>query len=146
MSIGKLVVLGVALVLVSGGMGAALADWSSPEPGPAIDLVDADARKDDGAGDGTLATEEEGDGDDTAGDDGTNGGNTPQAEPAPVQPVQAAGDGDDTAGDDGTAGGDNTEAQPAPAQPVQAGGGDTDDGGGGAGGGGGGDTGGDSTD
>jgi len=139
MSIGKLAVLAVALVLVSGGLGAALADWNSPEPGPAIDLVDVDARKADDEGDGALATEEEGDGDDTAGNDGTAGGMN-----APEQPqAQLAGDGDQTAGDDGTAGGDNTQAAPAPAQPVPAGvGADADDeatDGGSTGGGGGGD-------
>jgi len=135
MSIGKLAVLAVALVLVSGGLGAALADWDSPEPGPAIDLVDVDARKADDEGDGALATEEEGDGDDTAGNDGTAGG----LNAAPEQPqAQLAGDGDQTAGNDGTAGGDNTEAAPAPVQPVPAGadaGEATDGGGGGAGGG-----------
>jgi hypothetical protein len=117
MSIGKIAVLAVALILVSGGMGAALAD-GNPDDLPAI--VDVDARKDDGADDGTLATEEEGDGDDTAGDDGTDGGAAPVQQPAQL----AAGDGDQTAGDDGTDGGDNTEAAPAPATPAPAGDGD----------------------
>jgi hypothetical protein len=135
MSIGKLAVLAVALAVVSGGFGAALADWNRPEPGPAIDLVDVDARKADEDGDGTLATEEEGDGDDTAGNDGTAvGQNAP--EPQQQQP-QAAGDGDQTAGNDGTAGGDNTQAAPAPIQPVPAGavggGGQSDDSDGGGG-------------
>ena len=148
MSIGKLAVLAVAVMLVSGGFGAAFADWNSPEPGPAIDLVDVDARKADGDGDGTLATEEEGDGDD-AGDDGIAGGlNAPDQNTRAPQ-VELAGDGDQTAGNDGTAGEDNTRAAPAPIQPVPAGaasgvaGGDgsddSDAGDGGGGGGGGGD-------
>ncbi len=121
MSIGKIAVLAVALVLVSGGIGAALADWNNPEPGPAIDLVDVDARKDDAA-DVTLASEEEGDGDDTG-----DGDSAPKKQQQPAQ-QQAAGDGDDTAGDDGTSGGDNTHAAPAPAQPARAGASDTTDG------------------
>ena len=105
MSIGKVAVLAVALIFVSGGVGAALADWNDSEPTSRIDLVDVDARKDD-AVDVLLATEED------------------EQDPDPAQ-----GDGDDTAGNDGTAGGNNTEAAPAPAAPVIAGGGagDTED-------------------
>ncbi len=103
MSIGKVAVLAVALVLVSGGLGAALADWNNTsEPVEPIELVDVDARKAEDDADGALVTEEEGDGDDTAGDDGTAGGDAPAA-PQPEPQQQAAGDGDETAGDDGTA-------------------------------------------
>ena len=118
MSIGKLAVLAVALMLVSGGFGAALADWNSPQPGPAIDLVDVDARMADEDGDGTLVPEEEGDGDQDAGNEPAGGG-TPAKPKPPAAPL--AGDGDQTAGNDGTAGGNNTQAAPAPIQPVPAG-------------------------
>ena len=140
MSIGKVAVLAVALVLVSGGLGAALADWNNAaEPAEPIELVDVDARKAEDDADGALVTEEEGDGDDTAGNDGTAGGNAPPT-PQPEPQQQAAGDGDETAGDDGTAQGDNTAAAPAPVMPAPAGGDDTvDQAGGGAVGGGGGD-------
>ena len=104
MSIGKVAVLAVALIFASGGVGAALADWSDPD----VDLVDEDARKDD-AVDVELAVEEE----DDSNDRGPAGVN---------QAPGAEGDGDNTAGNDGTAGGDNTAAAPAPAPaPVPAG-------------------------
>ena len=126
MSLGKVAVLAVALIFVSGGVGAALADWNSPAPGPAIDLVDVDARKDEPNDDGLLASEEDdddlgggggapggaaqvGDGDNTAGNDGTAGGDNTQAAPAPAPAPIVLGDGDATAGNDQTAGGDNTE-------------------------------------
>ena len=132
MSIGKVVVLAIAHVFVSGGVGAALADWNSPAPGPAIDLVDVDARKDDGVDDTALVDDEDdaggndgpgqvgaqnvapqaaaaGDGDATAGNDGTAGGDNTQASPAPAPAPVVLGDGDVTAGNDGTAGGDNTQ-------------------------------------
>jgi hypothetical protein len=147
MSIGKLVVLALGLVLVSGGFGAALADWSSPEPGPAIDLVDADARRDDGSGDGLLVTEEETDEDDTAGGEPPAGA----AGLPPLQPAPGAGRDETTGGNEGAPGANPVEARLAPALPAPAGaGGAADDdedtgGGGGAGGGaGGGDDSGDS--
>jgi hypothetical protein len=133
MSISKLVVLALGLVLVSAGFGAALADWSSPEPGPAIDLVDADARKDDGSGDGLLVTEEETDEDETAGDPPAAG--APQAG-LPLPPVPGAGGDEATGGDDGAPGGGQVEARLAPALPAPAGpGAAADDDQGGAGGG-----------
>ena len=84
------------------------------DPGQPIELAsDVDARKNDADDDRAVAVEDDdGDGDDTRGDDGTNGGNN-------------TGDGDNTAGNDGTSGGDNTGG----------GGGGTDTGGGGTGGG-----------
>jgi hypothetical protein len=132
-SVGKIAVLAIALVFVSGGVGAALADWNDPSTrGPAIDLVDVDARKDDAVDDVGLVEDDDdsgdagdgqnerapqgaaqaggGDGDETAGNDGTAGGDNTQAAPAPAPAPVAIGDGDVTAGDDGTAGGDNTEA------------------------------------
>ena len=68
------------------------------DDGFVLEVVDDDDRGDgdDTAGDdGTNRGANTGDGDDTAGDDGTNGGNN-------------TGDGDDTAGDDDTSGGSNT--------------------------------------
>ena len=50
-----------------------------------------------------------GDGDATAGNDGTAGGDNTQASPAPAPAPVVLGDGDATAGNDGTAGGDNTQ-------------------------------------
>jgi hypothetical protein len=111
MSIGKLFVLAVALVLVSGGFGAALADWSSPEPGPAIDLVDADARKDGGTDDGLLVTEEETDEDE-------NAGGAPKGTVPPL-PEPGAGGGEVTADNDAQPRGSG--ARPLPALPVPAG-------------------------
>jgi hypothetical protein len=120
-SIGKLFVLTVALVLVSGGFGAALADWSSPEPGPAIDLVDADARKDEGTGDGVLVTEEETDEDEPA--DGPPAATAPQGSPAPLSPPLSsgpgAGGGEVTADNEARPRG--TGARPLPALPAPAG-------------------------
>ena len=109
MSLGKLAVLGLALAFAAAGVGAALADWRSPDPGPAIDLVDVDARKDESADVATVEDDDGGDGDDTNGNDGTGGGDN-------TAPAQRAGDGDSTRGDDGTGGGDNT----APAAPRPA--------------------------
>ena len=116
MSMGKLAVLVVAIAFASGGIGAALADWvKSDDGGAAIELVsEFDARKNDADDDVAVAEDDDrGDGDDTRGNDGTNGGNN-------------TGDGDWTAGNDGTAGGDNTGV---------GGDGGTDTGGGGTGGG-----------
>jgi len=124
MNFGKLAVLALALMLASGGIGAALADWRASDPGEPIDLVGEDARKDDIAESKALVDDDEGDGDDTRGDDGTNGGDN-------TRDVRA-GDGDSTRGDDGTNGGDNTDVAPAPAP--APGGDDTDDGGSGGGG------------
>jgi hypothetical protein len=128
MSVGKLAVLAIALVCVSGGMGAALADWNNPEPAPAMDLVDVDARKDDGTEELLLAEEED---DDDLGNAGAGGA---QNVSPPVPAI--AGDGDATVGDDGTAGGANPQASPVPAPPLVAGGagGGTPDDAGGAGG------------
>src|SRR5687767_7674106 len=95
MNMGKLAVLAVALAFASGGIGAALADWrNSDDAGAAVELVsDFDARKNDAADDVAVAEDDDrGDGDDTRGDDGTNGGNN-------------TGDGDNTRGNDGTNGG-----------------------------------------
>ena len=125
---GRLAVLIVATALAFGGLGAALADWRAADPGDPIQLAgDIEARKSDADDDAPVARPTaDGDGDDTRGDDGTNGGDN-------------TGDGDNTRGNDGTSGGDNTRA------PARAGGGtgggDTGGGtGGGTSGGGGGDT------
>jgi hypothetical protein len=115
MSIGKLAVLAIALVFVSGGLGAALADWNNPDPVPAMDLVDVDARKDDGTEELLLAEEED---DEDLGNAGAGGAQN--VAPLPVPAI--AGDGDATVGDDGTAGGVNTQASPVPAPPLVAGG------------------------
>jgi hypothetical protein len=114
MNLAKLAVLAIALVLAFGGLAAVLTDWGEANPGTAIQLVD-DARKnevDDEVG-VVGDDDDDDDGDNTAGNDGTNGGNN-------------TGDGDRTAGNDGTNGGNNTYAP--------SGGGDTDDGGSGGGG------------
>ncbi|HSL64358.1 MAG TPA: hypothetical protein VK874_06825 [Gaiellaceae bacterium] len=102
MSIGKLAVLVVAVGLAFGGIGAAIADWREADAGDPVQLAaDVDARKNDADDDLAAAGEDdEGDGDDTAGDDGTGGGaNT--------------GDGDNTAGNDGTGGSANTRVAPS---------------------------------
>jgi hypothetical protein len=94
---GRLAVLIVATALAFGGLGAALADWRAADPGDPIQLAgDIEARKSDADDDAPVARPTaDGDGDDTRGDDGTNGGDN-------------TGDGDNTRGDDGTNGGDNT--------------------------------------
>jgi hypothetical protein len=134
MSLGKVAVLAIALVFVSGGIGAALADWENPAPAPAIDLADVDARKDDAVDDTALVEVEDDDpdgsgaggpqslappdggaadaADATVGDGGTaveEDAVTP-AQFAPAAPPIVLGDGDATAGNDGTAGGNNTAA------------------------------------
>ena len=119
-------------MLVSGGFGAALADWDSPEPGPAIDLVDVDARKDEGNDDGLLVTEEETDEDDTAGGE-------PPAGAAGLAPLQPAARSRPRRRPDRRQRRDApaptpVEARPVPALPAPAGaggGGDDDDQGGG---------------
>jgi hypothetical protein len=95
MSFGKLAVIGIALVLAAGGVGAALADRGTSDAGEVIDLTAQDARKDDVMESLGLVDDDDGDGDNTRGDDGTSGGDN-------------TGDGDNTRGDDGTNGGDNT--------------------------------------
>jgi hypothetical protein len=95
MSFGKLAVIGIALVLAAGGVGAALADRGTSDAGEVIDLTAQDARKDDVMESLGLVDDDDGDGDNTRGDDGTSGGDN-------------TGDGDNTRGDDGTSGGDNT--------------------------------------
>lgn len=131
MSIGKLVVLVVAVALAAGGVGSALAESDDGFPGEAIELLD-DARKDELNGE-LVAQEDDGDGDDTNGNDGTGGGN------------DTGPDGDDTAGNDRTGGGENTGDGDATGGNDGTNGGDntaSPGAGGGAGGGGGGDTGG----
>jgi len=129
MNIGKLAVLGVAIALAFGGIGVGLADWRSSDPGQPIDLAgDFDARKNEADDDVPLAADDDrGDGDDTQGDDGTNGGNnTGDGDNTRgndgTNGGNNTGDGDNTRGNDGTNGGDNTGG---------GGGGDTDTGGGG---------------
>jgi hypothetical protein len=108
MRIGRLGVLALIVAIGLGGIGMALAQLrggDDPSAGAAIEL-----RKDDV----TFAEQDDdgGDGDDTAGDDGTAGGNN-------------TGDGDATRGNDGTRGGDNSygAAAPAPAADDGVGGG-----------------------
>ena len=120
LGMGKLAVLLVALVIGAGGVGAALADWRDSDTGTAIELAADEMRKNENDDEiaAAVSDDDEGDGDRTRGDDGTNGGNN-------------TGDGDWTAGNDGTGGGDNSYA-PAPAPNYGGGGGDwSDDGGGG---------------
>ena len=100
MSLGKLAVLVLAVVLAGGGIAAAFSDSRSLPAMDPIDVSDQAVRKDD-AGDVVLPEEDDdddrGDGDRTAGNDGTRGGDN-------------TGDGDRTAGNDGTSGGNNTGA------------------------------------
>jgi hypothetical protein len=96
MSLGKLAVLFVAVALGAGGVGAALADWgSSSDAGAAIEFEGRQNEIHDGLAFVDDDDDDRGDGDPTAGNDGTSGGNN-------------TGDGDWTAGNDGTGGGDNT--------------------------------------
>jgi hypothetical protein len=80
MTIGRLAVLALAAVLALGGLGtafAALSDRGDDDGAPqAIEL-----RKDD-AGAELVSDEDEGDGDDTRGDDGTGGGDNSYVAPA----------------------------------------------------------------
>ena len=82
----------------------------------AIDVPDEPTGDgDDTAGDdGTAGGNNTGDGDATKGDDGTSGGNN-------------TGDGDNTRGDDGTSGGDNTASNTGDDTGDDTGGDDTDD-------------------
>jgi hypothetical protein len=100
-------VLALAAALVAGGARIALGDDSPSEDAlrkedyVAQDLDAADDPDDNDQDDDQdddqdqSATRSRGDGDNTAGNDGTNGGNN-------------TGDGDNTAGNDGTNGGNNT--------------------------------------
>jgi hypothetical protein len=115
MGLKRFTVAALAAVLALSGIGSILVMQHQPlnvdaveldpairrqdDDGPTLELVDDDVSGGDGddttGDDGTNGGANTGDGDDTTGDDGTNGGaNT--------------GDGDDTAGDDGTGGGNNT--------------------------------------
>lgn len=114
MGIGKLAVLAVALVLASGGLGAALADWQRDGAGPVIDL---DARKDEElAEEAVLAS-------DTDDDDTDEGSTSAQARakapasaddsvsdsaPAPRAPQQQPAASDDTDDSDSVRAGDDS--------------------------------------
>ena len=136
MSLGKVGVLLLAVALGALGIGAALADNRELGQGSSIALVD-DVRKNE-IDDELVADDDDGpaggpDGDDTNGNDLTNGGNDTGA------------DGDDTGGNDRTGGGDNTGDGDGTGGNDGTNGGDNTGGGGfgAGGGGGGGDTGGD---
>src|ERR687895_61190 len=74
MSMGKLAVIGVALGLAFGGLGAAVAD--SWRPDDDVDPIALDARRNDMGDDvAAAADEEDGDGDSTRGNHGTRNGN-----------------------------------------------------------------------
>ncbi len=92
---GKLMVTLIGLAFVLGAMGAALTRADDNNTSAPAGISVEDVRKEDAVAGAAVVKEDEGDGDDTLGDDGTSGGaNT--------------GDGDRTAGNDGTGGGNNT--------------------------------------
>jgi hypothetical protein len=99
MNNGRLVVIGLAAVLGLGTTAAVLEYQNDASEGQIVELLSDELqakplREDDGA-DQIVDEDDQGDGDNTRGDDATAGGNnTP--------------DGDDTDGNDGTQGGDNT--------------------------------------
>ena len=102
MGIGKLAVLLVVLVLAVGGIAAAFGSSSELPAGPAIELDDG-VRKDDSGGGDVLAPEDDddnntGDGDNTAGNDGTSGGDNTGG-------GGGAGGGDSNTGGGGSGGG-----------------------------------------
>jgi hypothetical protein len=73
MNIAKLAVLSGAIVLASGGIGAALAESRSSSAG--VKPIEIEARKNDGDDDGVLMfAGDDDDDDDTRGNDGTGGG------------------------------------------------------------------------
>jgi hypothetical protein len=97
---GRIAVLAFAVLVASAGLLAVGGQWSGGEPVQALDLADDDqsARRDDNDVSPESVDDDDddkGDGDNTRGDDGTNGGNN-------------TGDRDNTRGDDGTNGGNNT--------------------------------------
>jgi hypothetical protein len=96
MGLKRLTVSALAAVLALSGIGSILVMQHEPAGVDAVELEPAIRRQDD---DGptlqVVDDDAEGDGDNTAGDDGTSGGNN-------------TGDGDNTAGNDGTSGGNNT--------------------------------------
>ena len=96
MGLKRLTVSALAAVLALSGIGSILVMQHQPLNVEAVELDPAIRRQDD---DGptlqVVDDDAEGDGDDTAGNDGTSGGNN-------------TGDGDNTAGNDGTSGGNNT--------------------------------------
>ncbi len=100
MGLKRVTVAAFAAVFAISGIGSILVLNSQPGVVDAIDLTDQDPaiRRQDDDGPSLEVVDDDdtpGDGDGTAGDDGTSGGaNT--------------GDGDGTAGDDGTSGGANT--------------------------------------
>ncbi len=114
MNLGTAAVAALATVLGLGGVSAIVSDDAPTQEARSIQLEDEAARKTDDA-DVLVAQEDDGDGDDTKGDDGTGGGDN-------------TGDGDWTGGNDGTGGGDNSYVAPAPA-PAYGGGGDDSGGG-----------------
>ncbi|MGH3093641.1 MAG: hypothetical protein ACRDOG_15125, partial [Gaiellaceae bacterium] len=72
LGMGKLAVLLVALVIGAGGVGVALADWRSSDPGTSIELAADEMRKNESDDEIAAADDDEGDGDRTRGNDGTN--------------------------------------------------------------------------
>ena len=95
MGLKRLTVSALAAVLAMSGIGSILVMQHQPAGVDAVELEPAIRRQDDDGPSLQVVDDAEGDGDDTTGDDGTNGGaNT--------------GDGDNTGGNDGTSGGNNT--------------------------------------
>jgi hypothetical protein len=92
-----------AVTLIAGTLAALAGDGGREDAA----IANVELRKPDDAPPAELVEDDRDDGDDTAGDDGTAGGDN-------------TGDGDRTRGNDGTAGGDNTAAAVAPAQAVPA--------------------------
>ena len=95
MSLGKIAVVVLAFAIGGLGIGAALADSRGSDPGSPIELEEVRKSELDDEVEVAQEQDDEGDGDGTAGDDGTGGGDN-------------TGDGDATRGNDGTNGGDNT--------------------------------------
>lgn len=112
----RMLLLAIVALLAIGGVTSAIADLGGTDDASGVEL-----RKDDSLGEVELVDDDdEGDGDDTRGNDGTGGGdNTGDRDNTRgddgTNGGDNTGDGDNTGGNDGTDGGDNTRVATPPA-------------------------------
>jgi len=112
----RMAVITLAVVVALGGLGFGYVRTLNEGEAQAVDTIDL--RKDDNSAELVAVDDDEGDGDDTGGNDGTRGGdNTGDRDSTRgndgTRGGDNTGDGDWTAGNDGTGGGDNSFVTPA---------------------------------
>jgi hypothetical protein len=123
----RMAVITLAVVVALGGLGVGYVNTFDEGDAQAVDTIDL--RKDGNSGELVAEQDDdEGDGDDTRGDDATGGGNNTGDRDSTrgndgTRGGDNTGDGDATGGNDGTGGGDNSYV--APASPDYGGGDDS---------------------